>query len=89
MWCPQCRQHTKCAAIPLEREKASERIQQQVMGAGDGEIHYFERDRKCIICGGEFETIEMEKDFLYELVKLRDSIKNIRDDADAMVRRQR
>jgi hypothetical protein len=88
MWCPKCKKATQCAAIPLERERSSERIQQKVVKAGNGEIHCFERDRKCTVCGEEFETVEVEKDFLYELVKLRDFVGNIQDETNAMIRLQ-
>jgi hypothetical protein len=85
LWCPTCKMDTICAAIPIDPGARSQRIQRKATLAGDGEIHHFDRVRKCTICGEEFETIEIEIGFLYELAKLRDAMKVIRDKADALI----
>ena len=85
MWCPTCKKDSICAAIPVQPDARSQRIQRKVTGAGDGDIHHFDRVRKCAVCGEEFETVEIEIGFLYELVKLRDAMKKIRDQADALI----
>jgi len=89
MWCPKCKEHNVCAAIPIIPDRFNQRDQRKMAKGGDGDIHWFERNRKCKTCGEEFETVEIEIDFLYELFKLRDTVKKIRDDADALIRWQK
>jgi CRISPR/Cas system-associated protein Cas10 (large subunit of type III CRISPR-Cas system) len=76
LWCPTCKMDTICAAIPIDPDARSKRIQRKATLAGDGELHHFDRVRKCTICGEEFETVEIE---------LRDAMKVIRDKADALI----
>lgn len=85
-WCYKCNADTLCAAIPLERESSSERAQQKMIEAGGAQIHYFERDRRCSACGEVFATAEVDKDVLYELVRLHDRLKRVRDQAGALIR---
>ena len=87
MWCPKCEKDTKCAAIPLKRDDSDERAQHKLLETGGGEFHFFERDRKCTVCGEEFETVEVDKGVLYELVKLRDFLQEARSQAQALAGR--
>ena len=87
MWCAKCKMDTKCAAIPLERDRSDQRVQNKALAAGVGIVHFFARDRACTVCGEEFETVEVDKGVLYELVKLRDFLQEARSQAQALAGR--
>ena len=87
MWCPKCGKETPCAAIALypHNRKPSQRKAIKCFA----EIHFFERLRRCTICGEEFETVELPNDYLYELMKLRELIRKLRDRADVIAKQAR
>lgn len=47
------------------------------------DVHFFRRFRRCVECGEEFETSEVEAHFLTELVKLRSALADIKASAAA------
>lgn len=82
MWCPKCQKDTACAAIP--RLICQDRLGQRQKIKTRPEIHWFERRRKCQVCGEEFETAEIDKNLLVEFWHLRDALRRISDDAATM-----
>jgi hypothetical protein len=86
MWCPKCEKETVCAVIPLF--PLSSQKDRRRRTAAPPEIPHFKRLRKCNACGEEFETVELQRSFLYELNRLRDTMTAIRDKAEVMLRWQ-
>ena len=93
MWCPKCQKYAICAAVPLLPD--TERLGQRQNIKTRPEIHWFERRRKCQVCGEEFDTAEINKNLLVEFWHLRDALRKISDDAgtikekaDALIRWQ-
>ena len=75
MWCATCKKETVCKVIP----RASAGIptpQHQFRKAGT-DVHWFERERQCLSCDGEFTTVEVSWDVLTELLKLREGLDEI------------
>lgn len=85
MWCPKCAKYTVCAAIPGSGD-IHQPGQRKRSKSGDGDIHYFERNRKCTVCGEEFETVEMHIDHLYELFRLREAMHQFKKQAEALIK---
>ena len=83
LWCPECAKVTPCAALP-----PYERGQRKRESRKDAAIHWFERRRKCGVCDQEFTTVEIEQDYLYELFRLRETMREINSKAEALIKWQ-
>jgi hypothetical protein len=85
MWCPGCREVTPCAALapyPNNRELQGQRGKR----IDSAEIHWFARRRVCQTCGHEFETVEIEHDLPIVLIKLRETMHEIKEKAETLIR---
>src|SRR4051812_10648424 len=81
LWCPHCEEYHPCRSVnPSELfEKSGRRF--EMTEASD--VKFFRRFRICENCDEHFETSEVETHFLSELVKLRNALKDIKDNAVA------
>ena len=87
MFCPSCKQVTTCKAVPAAQVtyNASDYVQRQYY-TEHSDIHWFQRGRECLSCDHKFVTGEVDIEFLEELVELRDSLANIKANAEAYVK---
>jgi transcriptional regulator NrdR family protein len=84
MYCPKCKVVTTCRAITVANVLNSNTGNQQRLYQADSDgnrISFFRRGRECLGCYQEFLTAELDEDFLDELIKLRDSLKSIKENA--------
>jgi len=51
-------------------------------------IHWSERRRICRVCSEEIATVEIEQDYLYELFRLRDAMREVNKKAEALIKWQ-
>ena len=84
MYCPECDEDTVCGA----RSPASlgEIATQSVRSVNDPGLNWFQRGRECLTCGHTFITAEISEDFVFELIKLRDALKDIKMNASVYIK---
>ena len=77
MNCPKCKECRVCAAInpKLTTGQGGQRI---FHGDDHADLEWFRRGRECLHCGTCFTTAEVNEHFLYELVRLRNSLSSIK-----------
>lgn len=79
MYCTFCEDITPCRSVNFsEYDLGSDRRFYKV---DHSDIQWFRRLRVCDICSTDFMTAEVEEGFLDELVKLREALQDIRDNA--------
>jgi hypothetical protein len=89
MWCSNCKSVTICAAIPILKSEILGKSQRKLdTRTSKGNLRWFERRRRCLQCKHEFNTVEIDEDRLYELMRLRDAIEGIHKRAEAMLKWQ-
>ncbi len=87
MWCPGCKKIATCKAIPAPQVTDDTGDYDQRWYKSDHpDVHRFQRGRKCLSCDHEFVTGEADLGFLDELVELRDSLAEIKQNAQEYVR---
>ena len=86
MWCPECKKVRVCKAIP------SAQVNSNTKGYGRRrhstkykDIRWFQRGRVCQSCGHNFLTIECSKEFILELIELRDTVSGIKSNAESYI----
>jgi hypothetical protein len=81
LWCPDCEKVRVCKGInPSEVAGESGQRWQRT---DHKDINWFRRGRECQDCSFQFLTAEVDEDFLSELVRLRDTLKSIKVNAEA------
>ena len=83
MHCPKCSKTTVCRAIPLAQLRESSGQRKYMEGHPD--INLFQRGRECGTCGKSFLTAEIDDTYLYELVELRDALKDIKKNSEKYI----
>lgn len=87
MYCPGCKDIADCKALPAAKVTLNTIDYYQRRYFRDhNDINWFQRGRRCLSCGHEFVTGEVNITFLRELVELRDALKEIKDNAEAYVK---
>ena len=87
MYCPQCQDITTCKAIPVPKITGDTAdYSQRCVHAAHGDLNWFQRGRECLTCGHTFITSEVNTDFVFELVELRDALAEIKLHAEEYVR---
>jgi len=79
MWCPGCQQETICAARNLSAHglRGGQRQRHE-----DQEINWFRRARECLSCGETYLTVELNEDYLDELIELRKALADVKTHAE-------
>lgn len=87
MYCAECEEISTCKAVPAAQVTldSSDYGQRQQYVKHD-DIHFFQRGRKCLSCGHEFVSAEVDLNFLEELVELREALGSIKANAEAYTR---
>lgn len=80
MWCPRCKSVKVCAAISTTAlgKSAGQRWYRQ----DNPDLNWFRRGRECKTCGHQFLTAEAREAFLDELCELRESLADIKKNAE-------
>lgn len=81
LWCPNCKKVTVCAAKNPSYIASSSG--QRWVQLGHPDVNWFRRGRECQTCRNSFLTAELEEDFVDELVKLRNALRDLKAHADA------
>ncbi len=80
MWCPACKTHSICKAIPAPQVTGEKEDYEQCQYYEKyPDIRCFQRGRRCLSCRHEFVTAEVELYFIDELVDLRDALKEFNE----------
>lgn len=75
MWCPICKDYTACKSIiPPRQGEPGNRFSLH----DHDDLQFFRRFRQCVECGEDFETAEIDIDFLHELGRLRTNVAVLR-----------
>lgn len=83
MWCPKCAEIRTCKAIPGAQVTAhASDYAQRFFHPKHPDLNWFQRGRQCLSCGHRFITGEMAREFLYELVELRDALADLKKHAE-------
>lgn len=83
MYCPECQDETICKAIDPSR--IAYESGQRWYRIDYSDLNWFRRGRHCLECGYEFLTAELDENFLNELVELRDSLADIKMNAESYI----
>ncbi len=86
MWCPTCRQVTVCKGISPSFIGESGRRWHRT---DHNDINWFRRGRECQTCLTAFVTAEIDEQFIDELVELRDSLAELKKNAEAYTKESR
>ncbi len=70
VYCPSCREITPCEVI--SRSAAKLKGGQRWKHRAFADVQWFERVRQCTCCDHRFTTAELSRDFISELVALRE-----------------
>lgn len=83
MWCGHCKSITVCRAIPgADVTEDSDDYTQRRYHGTHNDLNWFQRGRECLTCRSKFLTGEMDLGFLFELVRLRDALGDIKIHAE-------
>ena len=87
MFCPSCKKITTCKAIPAAQITWNTKdYGQRWQFAKHNDINWFQRGRECLNCAHEFVTAEVNKNFLDELVELRNALSSIKVNAEEYIK---
>lgn len=82
-WCPYCKKITICRAVnPSELGCRSGQRWRKIEHT---DINWFRRGLICTECDSDWLTAEIEEDFLDELIKLRDALKDVKQNAEQYI----
>ena len=76
IWCEMCEASTPCRVTHVEGEEDTRGGRFYFLSHPD--INFFQRYRVCEECGHDFYTAEVSKDFLHELLELRDTLQDLK-----------
>lgn len=83
MWCPQCESIRVCRAIPgAEVTWDTDDYIQRRYHITHSDLNWFQRGRECLTCKHRFLTGEIDLEFLFELVRLRNALSDIKIHAE-------
>lgn len=83
-WCPKCEEWRVVKAVSTSS-----------IGEGSGQhrymqthqdIKFFRRGQECQTCWHEWVSVEVPRDFIYELIKLRNALSGIKKNAEVYSR---
>ncbi len=83
MFCHSCKKVTTCMAIPFSLFTGESGQRRHFVKHDD--INWFQRGRRCLSCNHLFVTAEVDKEFLSELLELRDAISSIKANAETYI----
>lgn len=83
MYCPLCKQITVCVAMEYTPDVGD--LRASVQHAKHPDLKWFERKRQCGSCGSSFITAEISRYYIFELVKLRDTLRAIKGTATVSI----
>lgn len=84
MHCPECREIRVCTAIPTSQLGLAPGQRWERVGHED--IAWFRRGRECRSCANQWVTAEINEELLDELVTLRNTLADVKRNAEAYVR---
>jgi uncharacterized protein (UPF0179 family) len=84
MHCPNCGQQQDCKAIPVPKITGDPAHYNQRWHTSN--INWFQRGRECLVCHHQFVTVEVDSQFLNELIELRTALGDIKANAEQYVR---
>ncbi len=77
IYCPFCKEFQECQRIDLPHRDWEDKDQRKQYPEHK-DLAWFERQRKCLECKNQFTTVEIDKDVLDELIKLRATFDGVR-----------
>lgn len=89
IWCSKCRSITACKGVePKEIKKYLKRGRRWYMKEHE-DVHWFQRGRICQSCGHGFITSEVNREFLDELIELRDALGEIKKNTEEYIEKSK
>lgn len=86
MYCPSCKEITKCKAIPAAKVTLNARdYAQRMYYVKHKDVHYFQRGRECLTCMNAFVSAEVDLAFIEELIELRNALSTIKLNAETYI----
>ncbi len=86
MFCPSCKKITTCKAIPAAQITWDTKdYGQRWQFTKHNDINWFRSGRECLNYAHEFVTAEGNKNFLDELVELRNALSSIKVNAEEYI----
>ena len=82
MWCPDCKKITVCKAIPVPAGLFGLRSGQRWIKTQHPDVQWFRRARECLDCGRWHLTAEVDESLLGELCDLRETLAEIKKNAE-------
>ena len=90
MWCPQCEEIHTCKAIPAAKVTDDPKdYGQRWHYPKHQDVQFFQRGRVCLSCGHRFVTSECDRQFLSELIELRNALADVRSNAESYISESR
>lgn len=83
MYCPSCRTIRVCQSPSLS--SIGESSGQRWRHTEHADLNWFRRARRCLTCGEEFITAELNEKYLDELVELRNALSEVKQKAEQFV----
>jgi hypothetical protein len=83
LWCPGCEDCRPCRVVTAsEAENFDDYDFDGAYGnrfhvTDHEDLNFFLRYRQCSVCGFQFQTVEILREFLYELARLRNAVKEL------------
>ncbi len=84
MWCPQCECARKCKYIAAAKVTDNPKDYSRLWYfTSHQDVQFLQRGRMCLSCGHRFLTTECDKQFLRELIELRNALSDIKANAES------
>lgn len=74
MWCKECREVRVCRAVSSAEHASGQRYYNK----RHPDIQWFERTRECLTCSSQWETREVDRALIDELIVLRNAVNDVR-----------
>ena len=90
MWCPSCKRNQPCKSLKKSETECRDELLGSCYRTDQPDLHYYRRIRLCEECDRRLSfgwpTIEIEERFLDELVRLRNTVKTIKEKAEQYIK---
>ena len=80
MYCPHCKKIRICKAV--DPSVISTKRDRKWQSKDYSDIHWFRRGRVCQTCSYKFLTAEIQESFLSELIELRSSLSEVKNNVE-------